>query len=161
MFVVKKAKSVTEESLKEVFQEIKISTWNLFTDPVANLFLPLRSCSSFACRKRARILETAAEKLSEELNIEHMLDKIKNSCNMLRQFEDRELLRLTRDRVIKLYESDDSGDEVQVLSPEVLRIKTSIKDALYHQVFQIYKKQGDNTDAAIELGNRSAEFEKS
>lgn len=40
-------------SEKERFQEIKISTLQLFTDPVINMLLPFKSCGSFSCRKRA------------------------------------------------------------------------------------------------------------
>lgn len=76
------------------FKDIKISTLDLFIDPIFCFLCPLRCCRTISCRKRAYLLNKSNEKFEEDLDILNLLNKVKDSSNTVAHFHDPEYKEL-------------------------------------------------------------------
>jgi hypothetical protein len=73
-----------------MYEDIKITTFQVLIDPILSFFIPLTSCKSFSCRKRQRILEKSQEKFNDELDIITLLNKIRDSYDVVQNIAGRE-----------------------------------------------------------------------
>ena len=100
------------EKLKGMFTTINISFFWLFIDPFLNFLVPFSCCKSLPCRKRTRILKKSFDKFQSQLDLNKLLNFMRDISSMLAKFKNKEqrlLLRFAKNRTIKLSESDDSG----------------------------------------------------
>jgi hypothetical protein len=94
-----------------MFEKIRISTTNVFLDPLINLLIPFSWCKNASSRKRRAILDKSQEMFSNELSVTNILDTMREMRGMLKHLQNSEhrlLLKFSSDRVIKLSDSDDS-----------------------------------------------------
>ena len=97
-----------------MFTTIDVSIFWLILDPIFNLFIPFRCCKSFYCRRRKRIVEKTFDKFNMQLDINFLLNFMRDTISLQSNLKDKEqqfLLRFSKNRTIKLSESEDSKSE--------------------------------------------------
>ena len=107
-------KALTPEKLKSFFKKIDISSFQLLFDKFFNLLVPFRCCKSLSCRKRQRIIEKSYEQFNMQLDLDNVLNFIRDTSSMLALMMDQDqkmLLRFAKSRTVKLSESDDSSSD--------------------------------------------------
>ena len=87
MFLRQKSKKEAKSAkIEDMFCKIKISSSQLFLDPIIAFFFRFSSCESFSCRKRHKLLEKSRDKLGDELGIESFLKQLRTSKTVLQSF---------------------------------------------------------------------------
>ena len=108
----KKVKSIKD--MKSMFKVIKFSTVQLFLDPIISCIAPLRVCNKLSCRKRTKMLEKGFDKFNSQLDIEKLLNHLRDSENILKSLQDKEqkmMLRFAKNRTLNIEDSESSSEE--------------------------------------------------
>ena len=115
----KKKKKQVDQSIQQIhdqFETIKFSSFYLVFDPFLEIICcPVNICfSDMFCFKRSRILQKASDKFNEEMQVSNILNKIRNTHQMLKNFQiiDQEkFVKYNEDYVISPHDScsDDHG----------------------------------------------------
>ena len=87
---LKKGKIDDLDKLKNLFKTINISFSQLFLDPIFSLIVPFKCCKNLPCRQRKRILEKSQEKFESQLDIQDLLNFMRDTSTMLSNFKDKE-----------------------------------------------------------------------
>lgn len=94
----KKKKLSTQEKLARHFTPVEISTYDLIVDPMLN-FITYPCCFLQACRKAAKCrchgrkfeLENCEKKLSEQLDIVNLIQKVNLTYGVIKQLTNKRM----------------------------------------------------------------------
>ena len=76
--------------MRKVYEDIRISTFETLIDPVLSFFSPFSICRSCSYRQRQRALEKSDEKFGDELDIISLLNKVRDSFDVIQHLADKE-----------------------------------------------------------------------
>ena len=111
---IEKVRKINE--LRSQFERIKINNFLLLIfDPIITSFCccckKSNLCGSF---ERLRLLTRASDKFGEELEVTNILNKLRNSYDIIKTLTEKQnsiLLKFSKERVIELDETEDSDEE--------------------------------------------------
>lgn len=99
---------LNEDDFNQHFRPINISVFKLMLEPLFRVIcFPLCACNTCGCKKQRRLLHIAKKRFEKEMEVTHVLKKIRDSYDILKNLqrkEYREFLKYNRKRVIDISE---------------------------------------------------------
>ena len=114
----KKKNLSIQEYLDNNFKRINISTLQLLFDPITSYLICFKSC----CKQweRIKVLEKSDELFNQELNVRNLIDKLKSTYDLQKEFikQNDLYLKYNTSRVINIETESDPDTDDPIIEPD-------------------------------------------